>query len=77
MTSHHGRDHVIDKPENFSVRLCGCGVAHLNFGPTTVNVTPEVALAITETLNNVAIELKSRANVQERRLQLVETRQST
>ena len=44
----------------FFVRVCGCGVVHLSFGCTIVNVSPEAAIAISETLREVATELKKR-----------------
>jgi hypothetical protein len=47
--------------EQFFVRICGCGVVHLCFGPSVVNVTLGTALAITETLKEVMDEAFRRA----------------
>lgn len=51
---------VMSNTEQFFVKLCSCGVVHLNFGPTVVNATPETIIAITETLREISSELRKR-----------------
>jgi hypothetical protein len=51
---------VMTNTDQFFVRICGCGVVHLSFGPAIINVTQETAIAISETLREVSLELRKR-----------------
>lgn len=46
--------------DQFYVRICGCGVVHLCFGATTLNLSAETVIAVTETLKEVSQELRVR-----------------
>jgi hypothetical protein len=50
---------VMTTMDSFYVKACGCGVIHLCFGPTTLNLSPEVVIAVTETLREVARDLRN------------------
>jgi hypothetical protein len=54
--------HIMRDTDSFYVKICGCGVVHLCFGPTTLNLTGHAIIAITETLKGVSQELLSRLN---------------
>lgn len=55
---HDAHTHFIMRDtEAFYVRICGCGVVHLCFGPTTLNLTQQAVVAVSETLKEVAQEL--------------------
>ena len=60
MSFHHDMPCIMTTTEQFYVRLCSCGVVHLNFGYSVVNVSPEAAIAITETLKELSSELRKR-----------------
>jgi hypothetical protein len=49
--------HIMKDTDSFYVRICNCGVVHLCFGPTTLNLTPDAVIAVTETLKQVSHEL--------------------
>ena len=49
---------IMTNTDQFFVRICGCGVVHMNFGCAIINVSYETAIAITETLKDVSTELK-------------------
>jgi hypothetical protein len=49
--------------DSFYVRICGCGVIHLCFGATTINLTEQAVIAVTETLKNVSLELISKMQI--------------
>lgn len=51
---------VMTSTEDFYVRLCGCGVVHLSFGSTVLNLSPQVTVAITETLKELSENIRSR-----------------
>ena len=57
MSTHHSPC-VMTSTDQFLVRVCGCGVVHLNFGPAVIHVTAETTIAITETLKEVAAQLR-------------------
>lgn len=57
MSVHHS-SRVMKNAEDFSMRICGCGVVHLNFGATSVTATPEAVIGMAETLKEVAHTLK-------------------
>lgn len=59
MSNHHAPC-VMTDTEQFLVRICGCGVIHLNFGPAIINMTPEALIAVSETLREVALEVRKR-----------------
>jgi hypothetical protein len=46
--------------DQFYIRICGCGVVHLSFGATVINISAETAIAITETLKEVSVDLRNR-----------------
>ena len=50
---------VMTDTNSFYVRICGCGIVHLCFGPTTLNLSPESVVAVTETLKEISAELRS------------------
>jgi hypothetical protein len=52
--------HVLKDTDSFYVKICNCGVVHLCFGPTTLNLTGQAVIAVTETLKQVSEELYSR-----------------
>lgn len=52
--------HIMRDTDSFYVRICSCGVVHLCFGPTTLNLTPHAMIAVTETLKQVSEEVKIR-----------------
>lgn len=58
MSFHHSVPNVMTNSDQFFVRLCGCGVVHMSFGCTVVNLSPEAAVAISETLREVTDSLK-------------------
>ena len=64
MSYHHSVPCVMTSSDQFYVRLCTCGVVHLSFGCTVINVSPDAAVAISETLRevteNLRIELRKR-----------------
>ncbi len=64
MSFHHAVPCVMTNMEQFHVRVCGCGVVHISFGSTVVNVSSEVAIAISETLREVSGELRKRLALQ-------------
>ena len=49
---------VMTNTDQFLIRVCGCGVVHLSFGPAIINVTAEAMIAITETMKDVAATLR-------------------
>jgi len=56
----HGSSCVLTDKEQFYVRVCGCGVVHLGFGASSVNVSPDLIPFIAETLAIVARDLEMR-----------------
>ena len=58
MSYHHSVPCVMTSSDQFYVRLCTCGVVHLSFGCTVINVSPEAAVAISETLREVTENLR-------------------
>jgi hypothetical protein len=44
--------------DSFFARICGCGVIHLCFGPTTLNLSAEAFLAVTETLKELSAAVR-------------------
>lgn len=59
MSFHHAVPYIMTNPEQFSVRVCGCGVVHMSFGCAVINVSPEAAIAISETLREVLGDLRT------------------
>ncbi len=53
---------VMTDTDSFYVKVCGCGVVHLNFGPTLLNLSPEVLVAVSETLKEVAQGIRLKWN---------------
>lgn len=51
---------VMTDTTSFFVRICPCGVVHLCFGSTTLNLSPQTVIAVTETLKEVSFEIQSR-----------------
>ncbi len=49
---------VMTNTDQFSVRLCGCGVVHLTFGVSAVHVSPEALVAMSDILQGVAAEIR-------------------
>lgn len=60
MGLHYPGQCIMTNTDQFFVKVCGCGVVHLNFGVAVINVTAETAVAISETLREVATELRSK-----------------
>lgn len=58
MSFHHSVPCVMTSSEQFFVRVCACGVVHMSFGCTVVNVSSEAAVAIAETLREVTDTLR-------------------
>ena len=58
MSSHHSSPCIMKNTDQFFVRICGCGVVHMNFGCAIINVSSETAIAITETLKEVSHQLR-------------------
>lgn len=56
--------HIMKDTDSFYVRICNCGVVHLCFGATTLNLTEQAAIAVTETLKEVSHELLKRQPLQ-------------
>lgn len=52
--------HILKNGDSFYIRICNCGVIHLCFGATTVNLSEEALLAVSETLKDVCHEMLSR-----------------
>lgn len=50
---------VMTNTDSFYFRICDCGVIHLCFGATTLNLSPEALIAVSETLKEVSAKLKS------------------
>ena len=65
MSSHHLSPCVMSNTDQFFVRVCGCGVVHLSFGCATINVSSKTAIAITETLKEVTLELRRKLDSME------------
>lgn len=53
---------VMTSIDSFGVKICGCGVIHLCFGPSTINLTQETVFQVTELLNQVSRDLAARAS---------------
>lgn len=49
---------VMTSTDQFSVRLCGCGVVHLTFGVSAVHVSPEALVEMSDILRGVASEIR-------------------
>jgi hypothetical protein len=49
--------HIMQDTDSFYVRICGCGVIHLCFGATTLNLTHQAVIAVSETLKEITSEL--------------------
>src|SRR5689334_2792438 len=64
MNSHIHTPCVMRDTDQFFVRVCGCGIIHLCFGATTLNLAPEALIAVTETLKDLsdAIKMKMKAD---------------
>jgi hypothetical protein len=58
MKEHSHSPCVMTDTEQFYVRVCGCGVVHLCFGATLINLSPEAIIAVTETLKEVSNKLR-------------------
>ncbi len=58
MNKHSHTPFVMNNTEQFCVRVCGCGVVHLCFGATLINLGPEALIAVTETLREVSSKLR-------------------
>ncbi|MEO5970130.1 MAG: hypothetical protein ABIQ95_09400 [Bdellovibrionia bacterium] len=58
MKGHSHSPCVMTDTEQFYVRICGCGVVHLCFGATLINLAPEAIIAVTETLKEVSNKLR-------------------
>ena len=56
-TEHHSN--VMSDLSQFAVRICGCGVVHLCFGPTTLNITPEARIQLSDSLRKVVLEFQN------------------
>lgn len=54
---------VMTDTDSFYVRICGCGVVHLCFGPTTLNLSPESVVAVTETLKEISAALRAEGHL--------------
>ena len=52
--------HIMKDTDSFYVRICNCGVVHLCFGATTLNLTQDAVIAVTETLKEITQELELR-----------------
>jgi len=50
--------------DDFYVRICGCGVVHLSFGATTLNLSSEAVIAVTETLKGISREVRTQLKKQ-------------
>ncbi len=57
----HGGPGVMSNTDDFYTKVCGCGVVHLSFGATCINMTPAALLAVSDTLREVALTLRNRA----------------
>lgn len=44
---------VFDEKEFFQAKVCSCGVIHLYFGSTTINLSASALKFVAETLNEV------------------------
>jgi hypothetical protein len=62
MTSHHAPC-VMTETDQFFVRICGCGVVHLNIGFAVINLSPEATIAVTETLKEVSAKLRKQMEI--------------
>lgn len=49
---------VMTNTDHFFVKVCGCGVVHICWGPTTLNLTREAFIAVSETLKEISTQLK-------------------
>lgn len=57
---------VMTDTEQFYVRFCPCGVVHLAFGPSVVNLSRDAFLMVSESLQALSAEMKAqmtRSNV--------------
>ena len=50
--------------DSFFAKVCQCGVIHVCFGPTMLNLSPEVLIAVTETLKSLSSEVRVRLTSQ-------------
>jgi len=51
---------VMKDMDSFYIRLCACGVIHLCFGSTTINLTSEALIAVSETLKEITPSLRQK-----------------
>jgi hypothetical protein len=63
--------------DSFFVRICNCGVVHLCFGPTTLNVSEQTVIAITATLKEVSQELISLGRIQTKKPEPVHAKETS
>ncbi len=49
--------HIMSETNSFYIRNCSCGVFHLCFGFTTLNLTAAALIAVTETLKEVCADM--------------------
>lgn len=65
MSVHHS-PRVMQDAEDFFIRICGCGVVHLNFGVANITATPETVIAMADTFQEVARTLRKHLECIER-----------
>jgi hypothetical protein len=58
----HGMGQVITDKRHVGARLCGCGVAHLHFGATVLNVSADLLPYLAETFAAAAREHRRSEN---------------
>ncbi|MGE0616647.1 MAG: hypothetical protein AB7P04_13515 [Bacteriovoracia bacterium] len=63
--SNHGGPCVMTNTDQFYVRACGCGVVHLSFGPSVINVSQEAFVAVAETMAELSQEIRKRIQAPE------------
>lgn len=51
---------VMTDTEQFYVRFCPCGVVHLAFGPSVVNLSVAAFFSVTESLQSLSAEMRER-----------------
>lgn len=58
--------HIMSDTSSFYIRICGCGIIHLCFGSTTINLTKNAVIAVSETLKEVVSNLRDRSELKSR-----------
>jgi len=56
--STHTHPCIMTSTDQFYHRICSCGTVHLAFGPTTLHLSIEAFIAVSETLSEVSDSLK-------------------